>query len=364
MTRAKIGLAYFVAAALILTGSQLTAQTYRSDALGDLSHRYYRIIQTSSAGDVIHVIDPTTNTIEGTIDGIGRSHGVTLHADGTRYYISNEIEETVDVVDSRTLQVVKQIPLAANPNNIAGSDLVRKVYVAISGAPMVQVIDMDSDEIVANIPVAGGVHNTFVTPDGKFAVAGMIGATQMAVIDTSTDEVVWTLEFDGGVRPITFETWPDGSTRRAFVQISGFHGIYVVDWQSRSLVEKLPFPTVPVSQLEIDGNQGAPAHGSVVLPDQSAIWVSSRATGSVAAWSLPDLEFKGFLHVGSPDWITASPDSRYIYIGVASENRTVVVDVSTDDVVATIPVGQVPKRIYTAVFPENWNANEEDLDAQ
>ena len=34
-----------------------------------------RIIQTNSAGDNVHVIDPATNTVVGVINGIEAGHG-------------------------------------------------------------------------------------------------------------------------------------------------------------------------------------------------------------------------------------------------------------------------------------------------
>ncbi|MQA92650.1 MAG: hypothetical protein GEU90_20915 [Gemmatimonas sp.] len=356
MIRMRFHRYVIVGAASLFLAMPLSAQTHRTNtAGGDLSDRFTRIIQTNSASDQVHLIDPATHQIVGVIEGIPHNHGSALHADGLYYYITNEHDQTVDVIDTRTLEIVKSIPLAANPNNLSASDLARKVYVAISGAPLVQVIDMDTNEVIKNVPTPGGVHNTFVTPDGKFAVAGMIGASNITVIDTSTDEVAWDLDLDGGVRPFTFDTWPDGSTRRIFAQITGWHGFYVIDWDSHEVVDKISPPAPPLSSLVVDGIQSAPSHGAVVLPDQSALWISSRATASIYGWSLPDLEFIGSVEIGNPAWLTASPDSRYVFVGVASHNEAAVVDVERMEVVERLPVGQVPKRNYTAVFPEGWS---------
>ena len=49
-----------------------------------------RIVQTNSAGDNIHLIDPATNKVVGIIKDIEISHGATYSPDGTRYYISDE----------------------------------------------------------------------------------------------------------------------------------------------------------------------------------------------------------------------------------------------------------------------------------
>src|ERR1700733_3300964 len=94
-----------------------------------------RIIQTNSAGDDVSIIDPVTNKVVGTIHGIEVNHGAAVAPDGTRYYISNEGEKTLDVVDQKTLKVTRSIPLSGHPNNIAISKDGRRVYVSIAMAP-------------------------------------------------------------------------------------------------------------------------------------------------------------------------------------------------------------------------------------
>ena len=51
-----------------------------------------RIIQTNSAGDNVHIIDPATNKVVGEIRGIEVGHGAAAAPDGGRIYISNEAE--------------------------------------------------------------------------------------------------------------------------------------------------------------------------------------------------------------------------------------------------------------------------------
>src|ERR1700751_5254126 len=63
-----------------------------------------RIIQTNSAGDNIHIIDPATNQVVGEIKGIEASHGIAAARDGARIYISEEAQKTLDVVDGKTLE--------------------------------------------------------------------------------------------------------------------------------------------------------------------------------------------------------------------------------------------------------------------
>jgi YVTN family beta-propeller protein len=195
------------------------------------------------------------------------------------------------------------------------------------------------------------VHNVFITPDGRFVAAGMIGARTLTVIDTETDEPVWSLHFDGGVRPMAFEQKPDGSTNRIFVQISDYHGFYVVDFDRRRQVRKVPMPELPISRVDNDGLQGSPGHGLAVSPDGSQLWSTSKPNNHVYAWSLPELDYLGGVAVGHhPDWLTMTPDGRYLYSANAGSNTVSVIDTGKLEQVAVIDVGQTPKRNHTLVM--------------
>ena len=112
-----------------------------------------RIVQTNSAGDNVHVIDPVTNKVVGVIEGIEVSHGAAISPDGSHIYVSDEAASTLDVVDGKTLKVTNRIPLSGHPNNIAIGRDGGRVYVGIIQEPGgVDVIDTASLKKVKNIP--------------------------------------------------------------------------------------------------------------------------------------------------------------------------------------------------------------------
>ena len=74
------------------------------------------------------LIDPATNKVVGGIKDIEVNHGAAAAPDGTRLYITNEAESTLDVADLKTLQVIKHIPLTNHPNNVAVSKDGKRVY--------------------------------------------------------------------------------------------------------------------------------------------------------------------------------------------------------------------------------------------
>jgi YVTN family beta-propeller protein len=305
-----------------------------------------RVLQTNAAGDNIHVIDPATNQVVGTIEDIEVPHGVAIAPDGRRIYVTDESLSTLDVVDAKTLKVTKRIPLSGRPNNVDVAKNGSYVYVGIAQAPgAVDVIDTKSLTNVKSISVKGAIHNVYVTPDGKYAVAGSIPSSTINVIETGNNELAWTLMLSGGIRPMTFTRNADGSTKEIIVQLSDFHGFVVVDFAARKEIRRVTLPDPEGQKRETQGIQGAPAHGLAITPDGKMLWTTSKYYGYVAAYSLPDCRLLKVVPVGShPEWLTIPPDGKNLYVAIAGEDEVAVVDNRTLKVVKTIPVGPVPKR--------------------
>lgn len=332
-----------------------------------------RILQSNNAGNIHHIIDPGTNQVVGLIRGCPHAHNLTTHPDGLYYYCANEQEKTIDVFDTKTLQQVQQIKLSERPNKIVVNKKHRKMYAAIrtraAGRTLIDVIDIDTHKLVRSIPVHSVVHNTYVTPDDNFVIAGLSygdmnpGEPAIQVIDPATDKVVWGMELTGHqqygrthheVRPMAFEANADGSTKRMFAQATGINGIWVIDWKTRKTEQILWPPPLPPWQQNADGIQSGDMHGLEVLPDRSALWASSRLDSRIYGWTLPDLKYIGAVEVGpTANWMTPTPDSRYMYVAVSGADHTLAVDLQKLAIVAKIKTGARPARISTAILPLN-----------
>jgi YVTN family beta-propeller protein len=312
-----------------------------------------RIVQTNSGNtNNVHLIDPATNRIVAEVTNVPINHGAAASPDGRWLYFSSEAEQTLHVVDAKALQTTKKIPLSGRPNNISIARDGRRVYVGIVSAPgAVDVIDTASLEKVKSIPTKGGIHNTYVTPDGKFVIAGSIAGRVMTVIDAATDEPAWTL-FSEGVRPIAMEANADGSTKRLFVQLSDFHGFAIVDFAARKEVGRVTLPNdIPPEKVDKGPFNASPSHGIGVAPDGKTLWVTSRPNARVYVYSLPDLTLLGHEDLGGrPDWVTFTPDSKTVYIATENTDSTIAIDVASRKKVASIAVGDAPKRNITVVM--------------
>lgn len=321
------------------------------------------IYVTSSAGETIDAIDPATNKVVQVIHGIELPHGIALSPDGTRIYVSNEAESVLDVVDRNTGTILSKVPLSGRPNNLAMTKDGSLVLVGIrvrSGA--LDVIDTASLKNIKSIPVDGPVHNVYVTPDSKFVVSGSIESKTVSVVDLQTQQMAWEVKFDKPVRPMAFDTNPDGSTRRIFVQLSTVHGFAVVDFAKRSEVARIKLPDQPSGFGAAEGRAGIPSHGLGVAPDGKSLWIDSTLSNSVYEYSLPDLKLIGRAELPEvhpanhaptgaiPDWVTFTPDSKFVYVADSALRMVSVIDAQALKEVTRIPVGEVPKRMSTLVL--------------
>jgi YVTN family beta-propeller protein len=334
--------------------------TRTADAPVAASHSNVRIYVTNSAGNTIDVIDPTSNKVIQTIRGIELPHGVAFSPDGARVYISNESDSVLDVVDRKSGEILKKIPLSARPNNIAITKDGGRVIVGIRTDPgIVDVIDTASLTRVKSILVDGSVHNVFVTPDGKYAVSGSIENKAATVIDLQSEQAAWEVKFDSSVRPMAFESNPDGSTCRIFVQLSALNGFAVVDFAKRAEVARIHLPDQPGGFGAPEGRTGTPSHGIGVAPDGRSLWVNSTFANATFEYSLPDLKLIGHTALPEvqtpghsptssvPEWITFTPDSKVVYVSNSGARSVSAIDAATLKLIAVIPVGEVPKRINT-----------------
>lgn len=322
-----------------------------------------RIYITNSASDTIDVVDPATNKVVQVIHGIELPHGIVFSPDGSRIYVSNEAESVLDVVDRMSGNILQKVELSGHPNNIAINKDGSRVVVGIRAEPgLVDVIDTNSLKRMKAIPVDGPVHNVYVTPDSRYAVSGSIENKTATVIDLQAGQAAWTVKFQSGVRPMAFEANADGSTRRIFVQLQGFHGFAVVDFARREQVTQVKLPDEPGGFGIAEGRTAVPSHGIGVAPDGKSLWINSTLANAVFEYSLPDLQLIGHAELlevhpqgrapsgAVPEWITFTPDSRRVYVSDSAAQCVSVIDTKLLKEVAVIPVGEVPKRMNTLIL--------------
>jgi len=334
-----------------------------------------RLVQTNFAGDAVSIIDPATNKVVGQIPGIEMAHGINVAKDNSQIYVAQESTASVLVVDGKTLQVTKRIPLSGSPNLIQLTPDGKKMYVSInlrwdvvSNFPQLQaemsggvdVVDVASLTKIKSIAIPGGIHDMYLTPDGKYVVAGanrnevplckcgVSAPTNLAyVIDTRTDETAWTFSMSPAASPMAISKKPDGSTDKIYAQ-GGGNGFRVVDFDTHVVTSSVKNPDIAPALQDRGGS-----HGIGITSDQKTLLVNSGQNRTVYAYSLPDLKLLGGAALSGKglNWLAIAPDDKTVYVANPETNNVSVVDIATMKETAVIPVGFAPSRNVMWIAP-------------
>ena len=135
---------------------------------------------------------------------------------------------------------------------------------------------------------------------------------------------------DLGVRPMTFSTNPDGSTKWIFAQMSGFNGFAVVDFATRKEIKRIQNPDLPPGKATVPEGSD-PSHGMAVTADGKTLVVCSRLNNYLYSYSLPDLKVLGGAELGGKGagWVTLTPDGKTAYVANPVTNDVSVVDIKS-----------------------------------
>ena len=330
-------------------------------------------------GGTVSVVDTATDKIIQTIS-IPYPRGAAFSPDGKLAYISSEDEHTLDVVDRKTGQIMKKVPLSGHPaGNLAMTKDGRYIFIGLtpfldlaikhkdpkdSGGE--DIIDTSTLTRIKTIPIIEGIHDTFLTPDGKYVILGADTGTFAAVVDVQTMEIAWKIPFDRSVLTMAIESGPDGSTSRLFVELKNLNGFAVVDFAQHKEVARIDLPDSMKYQFaggfRPDGTvQFNPTHGTAISPDRKWLWVCSRATNTAYIYSLPDLKLANKLEMpvtektgqpvqaADPHWTVFTHNGKKIYICLAAIDQVIAYDTHTLKEVSRFDVGTRPTVIEIAL---------------
>ncbi|RZS64386.1 DNA-binding beta-propeller fold protein YncE [Agromyces ramosus] len=196
-----------------------------------------------SDGQRVDVVDLLTFQLVGAIrlPFPSRPHQSGLLPNG-RVIVSTELDESVSVIDPRTLRVVARLPTGqAESHTFAVSVDGRRLVTANVGPGSVSVIDVPSRRLRGVVPVAGKVNRICLEPDGRLGYTADQGSPRIAVIDAQLIEQVASIELPS----IGFGTAVTSGGSHLVVALRTASEIAVVDLRSREVVHRVATPDHP-----------------------------------------------------------------------------------------------------------------------
>ena len=141
---------------------------------------------TNEIGNSVSVINTATNAIAATIPVGSMPNGIVINPAGTLAYVANSLSNTVSVINTATNVVVATASAGTLPYGIAINPAATFLYVT-NGGNSVSVINTATNLLVATVTVGVNPAGIAINPAGTFAYVAINAGNTVSVIDTATN---------------------------------------------------------------------------------------------------------------------------------------------------------------------------------
>lgn len=328
----------------------------RIEGLGDLSHasavfsRDGRYAYVFGRDGGLTKLDLLALRIDRRIVQAGNSIGGAISQDGRYVAAQNYEPGGIKVFDAATLDLVADVPSSfgaeGKRSKVVGlTDLPGERFAySLFDAGEIRITDLsDPGKPMTQVfPSGRQPYDGLVTPDGRYYLAGLFGEDGIALLDT------WRV--NGGSRRIMdhygrgeeklpvfkmphLRGWSVAGTR-AYLPAVGRHEVLVVDTTTWQEVGRIPVKGQPVFAIaRPDGRQ---VWVNFALPDNGWVQVIDTLSGEVVKTFEPG---KAILHM------EFAPRGETVWLSARDDDRISIYDTATLRLLATLPA-QSPSGIF------------------
>ena len=179
----------------------------------------YMVYVSNEKDNTVTVVDSTTMEVVKTINVGQRPRGITISHDGKLIYLCASDDDTIEIIDTATLEIVGTLPSGPDPELFVLSPDGKTLYVANEDDNLVTVIDIEEKSVITEIPVGVEPEGMGISPDGKTMVNTSETTNMAHFIDTATHEITDNVLVDA--RPRFVEFTPDGTEAWVSAEIGG-----------------------------------------------------------------------------------------------------------------------------------------------
>lgn len=279
---------------------------------------------TNQIGNSLSIVDLATEKQVAEIAIGGKPAGIAMSPDGRSAYVAAPDGREVIAIDTASRSVIKRAAVGKGPLGIAVNPTTGAIYVADWYEHRLYVVDPATLAVTATVPTGQSPSGVAVTADGTTILTADRDSNQVSVIDAATFKVQSTIAT--GERP--FGITIDEAAGRAYTANVAANTITVIDLKSRTHLSDVPVGLRPYA----------------VARAANLLFVTNQHDESVSVIDAVTLQPVKTLRVGGfPEGIEADPTGSTIWVACWDANTLEKIDVATLSVTARIPVGEGPR---------------------
>ena len=300
---------------------------------------------------------------------------------GKVLYVSRPSLADVIAMNLRTQRIIWRTKVDGNrADHMAISPDGRHVLVSASTAKVVDVIDTKTGEIVSRIPSGDQPHESNFSRDGKRVYHASIGAVYTPqdepIFDATKGERVFEIidatnwqilkkidmgkeldefgqpDMSGAVRPMALA--PD--ERFVYFQVSFFHGFVEYDLQNERVTRlaNLPLSEEAKSKRREEYLLDSAHHGLAMNPAGRRLCVAGTMSDYAAIVDRSSFAYRIAAHGHKPYWATNSKRGSYCFVSFSGDDAVSVISYRKRREIARIQVGDHPQRMRMGKVRAGW----------
>ncbi|HEY2388736.1 MAG TPA: YncE family protein [Candidatus Binatia bacterium] len=341
---------WFHAAALVVTllhGAAEAGQVPGRAAAPDIPvSARDRVYVAEQFSNTVSVIDPSRNELVGQIrlgdpqpanlsplyKGQLLVHGLGFSPDHKTLAVVSVGSNSVTLIDTATNAVKRTVYVGRSPHEAFFTPDGRELWVTVRGEDYVQVLDGTTYAEKSRVTLAPGPGMQIFSPDGKYGFVCSSFTPELAVIDAKTHKRVATVKQESPFCP-NIAMAPEGD--QVWLTLKDVGRTMVIDGQPPFAVRKV-LDTGPITN-----------HVNLVRNANGRFaYVTVGGLNQVQVYRADTFERVASIPVGLlPHGIWPSGDGTRVYVGNENGDTVSVIDTLTNQVVATIPIGQAAQAL-------------------
>jgi YVTN family beta-propeller protein len=303
-----------------------------------------KLLVVNKAEDTLAIVDVRTMKVLGKVPTGHGPHEVT--SDGKLAFVANygtqEPGSSISVIDIARRQEVKRVDLGGltRPHGIVYHD--GQVWFSAEGSRTVARYDVARDRVDWVQGTGQDVsHMIVLTPDRRKAYLPNIGSDTVSVFERAQNpNAPWKLtQIPVGKGPEGIDISPNG--KEVWVAHRGDGGVSIIDVATDRVVRTLP--SLGKTPIRVKFTPG----GKRVLISDVVTLAQPPQTGELIVVDAASHKVTGRVPVGlGPIGIATAPNGKRAFVAAVAEGKVVVVDLVKMKVTGSVATGQAPDGLW------------------
>ena len=207
-----------------------------------------RVVCTVEADSALLVVNMTTGKVERVFETGNRgSHMLALSKDRKRLYCSNMGNGSVTAFDFASGAKLKDIPTGSECEGVGVSPDGRWVWAGNRAEDTISIIDTDSLQVVKRLDSPGFPYRVQFSTDGKYALIPHARSSSLVLCDVAGQSIAKTipLGMTKVEQPSTAGVFPHPGGRYAFVTVRNDDSVLVLDLAEGTTVARVAVQSSP-----------------------------------------------------------------------------------------------------------------------